>query len=337
VKKILFLMVFVFFGFMSLAAGGTSAQSAGSRPQWVDAPSSAYPQRLYVSAVGSGRDRREAETAALGSLTAYFRQSVTSTVAITDAEEQVNGVSSRASSSMALSIEAYAALDALLGTEIKNTWNDAKDKTWYAAAVMEKAACRGLYSGELDKAVTGITVLLGPSGEVSLKTAANCQKARAILEKAEAYALVLAMLDGPDRRPEISALGAGIAGLLARALSLPVDVRVNGDISGRIKAAFTQALTAEGFMTGGSNSRFVLEVSAAFTPAPQNQFFNTRYTIDAVLKDLLTGAGLFTYNAASRESHPANQAEADNRALIGAERKITQEFPAILQQYLTSN
>jgi hypothetical protein len=336
VKKLLFLIFLVFSGFMSAAARGTGGQDTGVRPQWVDTPSSMYPERLYVSAVGFGRDRREAEAGALGALTAYFRQSVTSTVTINDREEQVNGVSSGASS-MALSIEAYAALDTLMGAEIRNAWNDTKNENWYAAAVMEKAACRVLYSGELDKAVTQIKVLIEPSGGVSFKTAANCRKARTILERAEIYALVLAMLDGPDRRPEISARGAGIAGLLAQVLSLPVDVRVDGDINGRLKAAFTQALTAEGFMTGGPNPRFVLEAAAAFAPAPQNRFFNTRYTVDAVLKDLLTGAGLFTYNAAGRESHPANQAEADNRALIGAERKITQEFPELLRQYLTAN
>ncbi|MDR2102397.1 MAG: hypothetical protein LBP43_07480, partial [Treponema sp.] len=60
----------------------------------------------------------------------------------------------------------------------------------------------------------------------------------------------------------------------------------------------------------------------------------TRYTIDAVLKDTQTGAELFTYNTSSRESHPASQGDADNRAIIGAERRVTEEFPPILQDYL---
>jgi hypothetical protein len=51
-------------------------------------------------------------------------------------------------------------------------------------------------------------------------------------------------------------------------------------------------------------------------------------------RNALTGAELFTYNVSSRESHPASQEDADNRAIIGAEGKIREEFPGALQDYL---
>jgi hypothetical protein len=295
-----------------------------------------YPERLYVSAVGSGRDRREAEAGALGSLTAYFKQSVTSTITIKDTERQVNG---RASSESQMSefIEASAALDTLIGAEIKNTWNDAKNRNWYAVAVMEKAKCGPLYSDELDKTIAEINTLVDPSAEASFETITNCQKAQGILGKADIYALILTMLDGPNRRAEVSRLNTTVAGILAEAKTIPVDVRVSGDVNGRIKAAFAEAFTTAGFRTGNRNSRFALEAAMTLDAAPQGRYFNTRYTVDAVLKDTRTGAELFTYNAANRESHPASQAEADNRAILGAERKIAAEFPEILQGYLDSN
>jgi hypothetical protein len=56
--------------------------------------------------------------------------------------------------------------------------------------------------------------------------------------------------------------------------------------------------------------------------------------VDAALVDTGTGAELFTFNIANRESHPASQEDADNRALIGAQRKITEDFPAALREYL---
>jgi hypothetical protein len=37
-----------------------------------------------------------------------------------------------------------------------------------------------------------------------------------------------------------------------------------------------------------------------------------------------------------RESHSASQEDADNRALIGAQRKIAEMFPAALREYLAS-
>jgi hypothetical protein len=309
---------------------------AQNRPPWVDRPSAVYPDRLYVSAVGSGQDRRRAEASALGTLVAYFKQSVTSTVTINDTERQVNGRSS-SDSRMSLSIETEAALDVLIGAEIKNTWNDLRTGGWYAAAVMEKAKCKGLYSRELDKTIGEIHALIDISGGISFETTANCQKAQGILEKAGMYALILTMLDGPNRQAEVSRTGAEITGVLAEARAIPVDVQVRGDVNGRIKAAFAGAFTAAGFRTGNRNSRFALEAAVTMTPAARNMYFNTRYTVDAVLRDTLTGAELFTYNTANRESHTASQADADNRAIIGAERKIAEEFPEILQEYLSLN
>jgi hypothetical protein len=145
------------------------------------------------------------------------------------------------------------------------------------------------------------------------------------------------MLDGPDRQAEVSWLTLLITAALAEAKTIPVDVRVNGDVDGRFKAAFTGAFTGAGFRTGSRNSRYALEVTVTIAPASRNQYFNTRYTVEAVLKDTRTGAELFSYNAANRESHVTSQADADNRAVIGAERKITEEFPKVLQKYLDSN
>jgi hypothetical protein len=322
--------IFLFF-IMSIAS-----IQAQDKPPWVDKPSAVYPDLLYVSAVGSGQDRRRAETGALGALTAYFKQSVTSTININDTERQVNGRST-SDSRMSLSIEAEAALDVLIGAEIKNTWNDPKNRNWYAVAVMEKDQCRKLYSGELNKTIDEINVLIDISRGISFKTITNCQRAQGILEKADMYALILTLLDGPNRQAEVARISARVVEILAEARAIPVDVRVRGDVNGRIKAAFTKAFTTAGFRTGTGNSPFALEIVVTMTPVTLGKYFNTRYTVDAVLKDTLSGTELFTYNAGNRESHPASQAEADNRAIIGAERKITAEFPGVLQDYLNSN
>jgi hypothetical protein len=308
---------------------------AQDKPAWVDQPSAVYPERLYVSAVGSGRDRRGAETSALGALSAYFKQSITSTININDTERQVNGRSS-SESQMSQSIEASSALDALIGAEIKNAWNDTKADNWYAVAVMEKALCGGLYAGEIDKAVHEIGVLIGIPGEPSFETIGNCRRAQGLLEKADIYTLILRMLGGANRQAEISRLNTAASAALAEARAMPVDVRVEGDVNGRIKAAFAETFTAAGFRTGNRNSRFVLEAALILSPVTGGRYFNTRYTVNAILRDTRTGAELFSYNAGNRESHPAGQEEADNRAVAGAERKIANEFPETLGEYLNN-
>jgi hypothetical protein len=307
--------------------------NAQSKPAWVDNPSAVYPQRVYVSAVGYGADRRAAEHNAIGSLTAFFKQSVSSNISITDRETQVNGRSVSASE-MAQSIEASAALDNLIGAEVKSVWNDTKNRLWYAAAVMEKAKCRELYAAELDKALREINALIDTTGGITFETIARCKKAQTLAGDADVYAMILALLDGPNRQSGLSGLLTKVNAALNNARAIPVDVRVSGDVNGRVRAAFSGVFTAAGFKTGNRNSRYALEVTLSTSPAPKTMYFNTRYTIDAILKDTQTGSELFTYNAANRESHPASQADADSRVIIGVQRRITEEFPNILQEYL---
>jgi hypothetical protein len=311
------------------------AAYAQSKPAWVDSPSAVYPERLYASAVGYGADRQAAESGALGSLTASFKQSVTSRVSITDRETQAGG-RSVSGSEMAQSVEASAALDSLIGAEIKAVWNDTENRLWSAVAVMEKAKCRELYAAELDKAAREINALADLSGGATFETIARCKKARSLAGDAGTYALVLALLDGPNRQDEVAGLLSKVNAALAEARAIPVDVRVSGDVNGRVRAAFSGVFTAAGFKTGNRNSRYALEVTLSTAPAPKTTYFNTRYTVDAILKDTRTGAELFTYNAANRESHPASQEDADNRVIIAVPRRVTEEFPGVLQDYLDS-
>jgi hypothetical protein len=307
-----------------------------NKPAWVDRPSAVYPDHLYVSAVGAGADRQAAERNAVASLTSFFKQSVTSRVSMTDSERQVNG-SSFSESNLSQSVEASATLDKLIGAEVKETWDDTRNRVWYAAAVMEKGKCAALYAAELDKTVRDVKSLIAMPDGVSFEAVAQCKLAQALTVNADTYALVLSMLGGQDRRQEISALAADVNAAFDEAKSIPVDVRVKGDSNGRIKAAFANAFTAEGFRTGSRNSRFVLEAAMSTVSAPKTAYFNTRYTVDAALIDTGTGAELFTFNIANRESHPAGQEDADNRALIGAQRKIAENFPTALREYLEAS
>ncbi|MDR2344235.1 MAG: LPP20 family lipoprotein [Spirochaetaceae bacterium] len=310
--------------------------SAQNKPAWVDKPSAVYPDSLYVSAVGAGADRRTAEKNAVASLTSFFKQSVTSRVSMSDSERQVNG-NSFSESNLSRSVEASAALDKLIGAEIKETWDDTRNRVWYAAAVMEKSKCAAFYSAELDKTVHEVGSLIAMPDGLNFEAVAQCKRAQALTVNADTYALVLSMLDGQDRRQEISALAADVNAAFDRAKSIPVDVRVKGDSNGRIKAAFANVFTAEGLRTGGRNSRFVLEAALSASPAPKTAYFNTHYTVDAALVDTGTGAELFTFNIADRESHPASQEDADKRALIGAQRSIAENFPAALREYLEAS
>jgi len=316
------------------AAGGLGAQS---KPAWagkigVDAGAAA------LSAVSTGPDQKQAEGAALGALTAYFKQSITSSITLRDEERQEGGRTTSLVQEASQTIEAVAALDSLIGVETE-AWQDAKAKTWYAKAEMNKTKCALSYLGEISKTVAAARALIDVSGGVALETIAKCREAQALSDKAEVYDFVLSMLGGPNRSAEIAALNADIASTLKLAQAIPVDVRVEGDKNGRIKAAFAGKFTDLGFKTGNRNSRYVLEVIVTMEPMGQGgRFYNTRYSIDAVLTDTSDGSALFTYNIASKSAHPKSQADADNRAFVEAEQTINSKdktgFASYLRDYL---
>ena len=318
----------LFYGFF------TGMLPAQNKPAWVDRPSAVYPDNLFVSAVGGGQDRAAAENSAKASLVSYFKQSVSSRISIQDRVKQV-GETVQSSSDMSLSIEAESTLDTLIGVEIRETWNDKRGKTgWWAVAVLEKRRGRELYSAEFNKVINEITLLSAVSGEISLVTITKCRNAKALLNKADAISLVLSMLDGPDRHNELIRLSSQVEQTMNQAANLSVDVSVTGDISGRFKTVFTTALAKQEIRIGSQNSRFVLEVKINLENAPQGQYFNSRYTIEAVLKDTQTNAELLTYNISGREGHIASQADADNRAILIALRKIEEGFPVMLAEFL---
>jgi hypothetical protein len=340
VKKIGLFFLFVFLSFSCLSVGA-------QEPAWVKRPASVYPEARFVSAVGTSSERAQAETAALGLLTSSFRQSIVNSVRMQESERQSGGRSSSTSEN-SISIEATSALDSLIGAEVKETYNDRQGRTWYAVVVMEKAKCAPLYLAELNKKVSEVNTLLG--GDVTFETISRCQKAQIAAAEAEVFAFMLTMLGGANRQAEITSLAGTISSKLTEAKALPIDVRVTmspeqerlqgmreTDVINRVKSAFTTAFSSAGFRTGSASSRYALIATISIAPATQNRYYNTRYNVDAVLKDTRSGAELFPFNITNRESHPGSQEEANNRAVIGAERKVKEEFPGILQDYLNSN
>ncbi|MDR0539098.1 MAG: LPP20 family lipoprotein [Spirochaetaceae bacterium] len=309
--------------------------SVYGKPAWIDSPSSTYSEHAYLAAAGGGKSRAAAENAAKINLAAIFKQSVSGTVTITDTEHQRGGKTVLNSNVYSQIIETATALDTLIGVEIKETWNGGKDG-WWALAVMDKARGCERYTGELNKIINEIERLV-PDGLPALETVKHCDKARLLLADAEVYALILNVIGGGNRQPEIARLAAKVEKTRALAQAMPVDLRISGDLNGRLKAAFAGALSALGLNTGNANARYTLDIDFRLHAAPQNKFYNTRYTLNAVLADSASGTALFTWNVADRQSHPASQQEADNRAILGALRKIEEEFPVLLETYLDSH
>jgi len=119
--------------------------------------------------------------------------------------------------------------------------------------------------------------------------------------------------------------------------AVPVGISVHNDKAGRIQGAFAKALSDLGFSSGGSNPPYLLDVNIIIAPVEQanSAFKYTRLELKADLKETKTGTVLLPYDFNSREGH-TTQEEADNRAYASAERKINDEYAALLKSYLST-
>lgn len=302
---------------------------AQQRPDWVNRPSSVFPESRYVCAVGAGNTRTFSENNAKAELTAIFRQSIVGKVHSYEQGSNINGVV-QARDEVSVLAEVTSTLDALVGAEIKETWVD-KNGTWYAVCVLEKVRGCQTYTALIENILLEANTLIAEVEGTFLAPGA-AREVAALADRAETYAAVLSVLGGPDRLREAAVLRIRAQEL--RRMNVAVTMRVSGDTNGAFTAAFTKAFADEGIAVSGNNrSRYALNANVTIAPEGRSgRYWKARYTIDAALKDMNTGVVLLHFNTSDRESHPASQDSAINRARMIAERVINEKFPAELRK-----
>jgi hypothetical protein len=321
--------------------------NAGSRtePAWVTSPDLVYTKSEYVAAVGHGGDRTTAEKNALAAITSLFGQRIQSEqVAATHFSQAVlNGTVSSWSEDTTLTnaIRTYAELDTLVGAEIGDYWYDNKT-THYAVAVMDKAKTAVLYADLIKSNLKIISLLttMTDAEKYTLDGYSRYQFAGTVADVNRTFANVLTIVGSANTGVNPEELKKGDDYRLEAAnitKNIPITIQVKGDRSNRVQGAFASAINKQGFKSGGTNSRYVLDAVISFDPvelANQNNKF-VRYVVDANLKDTRSNAVLLPYNINGREGH-LTIAEAENRAVVAAEKKIQEAYGTLLQDYLST-
>jgi hypothetical protein len=327
--------------FFAVLTACAAAPKNKAEPQWVSDPYTVYNRNAFIAAVGYGPSRDAAEKSALTALTSVFGQSVNSETSSTYSYSDAISASSAGwseKSDIAQAVKTSTAMDTLIGVEIKDVW-DSGTGTIYAVAAMDRAKTNLIYSEMIQQNVSMIGRLTSLSsqdkqsldGFIRYQQAANLADANAVfanvIRQINPGALVGENLkSGTSYRLEASEI----------AKNIPITVSVTGDKQGRIKSAFSQALTTAGFRTGGNDSRYVLNASVSLEEAvfPNNPQKYVRYLVDSRLTDTSTGTVLFPYSVTDRVGHSI-LSEAENRALREAEASIRNSYVKGLGAYLS--
>jgi len=288
--------------------------------------------------VGHATDRTMAERNAFASLVAIFGQSIYADQVITNTYQEAirSGVVTGWTDDIAMqnTIRTSTSMDTLVGAEIREVWFDSRG-TYFAAAVMEKVKAAQLYT-EMIKANQNMIINLttmNPTEKNSLEGFSRYQFAAAVADINISYGNLLRQI---DTTPPAGLVSGDTYRLEARNITreIPVGITVRNDREGRIQGAFAKAFSDLGFRTGGTGSRYMLNVNVNVSPVDnpqaQNQF--VRIELDARFND--NNATILPYNFNSREGH-LTLSEAENRAYRFAEQKINQEYANNLRDYLT--
>jgi len=324
------------------AAPAVQSTRGGQEPRWVTDPYAAYPRERYLAAVGFAANRAEAENKAKAALSAIFGQSIQSDLSIvsTYSEAVSKGiVSSSENTNTKDEISIRTSLDTLIGAEIGNIWDNARG-TVYAIAYLDREKAIAAYGQMISTNLKNIERLttMTAAQKNTLDGYARFRLAAILAGINMNHAQVIAQCGGPTvaslNLPSPDAINIEASNIIK---NIAVVVKVDGDRNNRIRDAFTKVLSGEGLRTRGNSAPYTLEVNVTLSPVsfPNNNNKFCRFTVSAELIENSTDSVLLPFNIADREGHTTYE-EAQNRAILQAEKQIGEKYPAVFKEYLAS-
>jgi hypothetical protein len=315
-KLTISLLIFALF-FTSCATN-----KAGQKPLWIDDPYALHDKNIYVAAAGYGANIEEAKSDAVFNLTGIFGSSIDDTG--TDGEHVII-------------IE--NAIDNLIGAEIAEIWDD-KNGECYALAVINKKNAHDTYttiiSGNLKKIDSLVTI---PDNERNtIDSVSRFLQAAAIMDTTEKYFYIISLTGEKEefynyKRLKSSGDYLAEANNIKRTIPIRASVQ-NDDRAGRIKSAFELALSKSGFRTIASTYRYTLEAVINKIDNHQNKD-RLFYAVEARLTDTTAKKVIFQYTLNDDFEIQDSVIETEYTAMEAMEEKITDDFYAKFENYLT--
>jgi hypothetical protein len=311
----------------------------GTRPRWVNSPYSDYPQNSYIAAVGTAKNRADAEKQAFAALTAFFGQSVKSDYALANAYSEAvsNGIVSVSENTNVREIIVTAAsLDNLIGAAIGNIWDDGSG-TVYALAYLEKERTVLIYTeiSRINQKNIENLVSMDAGQKNTFDGYARYKLAALLAGMNAGYAGIVSLAGGTTAPLNLTGADTLVleAADIIRNISIGFDVK--NDKNNRVRDAFAKVLSGEGLRTRGNNPPYILEINIDMDEAkfPNNNFIFCRYTLSANLVERAAGSVLFPFSVTDREGH-TSYTEAQNRAFVSIEKLINEKYPDAFREYL---
>ncbi|MBR4159873.1 MAG: LPP20 family lipoprotein [Spirochaetia bacterium] len=305
-------------------------------PEWIDNPSSAYDKDSYITAVGTGKDRKAAEASAINALASIFGQSVSAETKSSKNLAESHGTQGQnyqGRTSISQDISLHTDIKSLINAEIKLTWS-APDGTCYALALIDKYDAANFYSREIEKLHEDIIDLTSTSEDESpLAACMNHKSAVALAEKQNEYMAILTVLNSADAmlvEDKVISPNKVKKALTQLQQKVPIHITIDGttgDWNNKIQKTFAGKLQAYGFRTTPKESRYELicTINMYEYKLPGNPNHMVKYTLNAVLMDNETALELSPYYVEGQTGFQTLEGAAD-RAFMLLDKKVKAEY-----------
>lgn len=307
-KKLLCLATLIAAALIGCATGGEPSQPRQDMPEWFLNPANVYPQERYMAAVGSGRDRRDAEQQALAALSQAFeveirvdetsreryRELMTDSGTFTESEIDLT------------QIRDVRSAQTLLNVQFGDAFLEPATNRVHIVAYLERLATGRLYVDLINRNESLVSEYLSESDQSS-----DPLRQYAFLSAAEAVAANNDTLRDQLRiiSPPLSATlpaGNSRSTIVSRrsdaAESLPVSIRVAGDTDNRITPILRRAVAAERFPIVDSGAVLAIEGAFELEEIDLNPDFETVAWAFSATFGRETGARLLSYSDQGRSS-----------------------------------
>ena len=265
-KKIVLSVTFLLMIVSCLCAGK-------KRPEWIAQPYSLYPANRYLCGLGMAKELNNAQNEALKNIAGFFETRVIAVTKTMESEKSsLSG--SKSSSETSSSIKAIAE-GTIKYTQIKETWQDPKTKTYYALAVMDKIAVQNIYRNEIDDCEEFIENCLEKNDNPLIRYAGILSAIDKLQQTQDAYTYynALASDSGTLLKP-FHSLQELMELRTSTARDIPLQIRVTGDSSGILDASLKNVINQMGLQEK-DNSEY--QIVAVVHPEPSKtlgqQFF----------------------------------------------------------------
>lgn len=309
---------------------------SGGEPEWVSNPKIAYPDNLYLVAVGAGDTRRAAENAAAASLSRIFESHIESDERLLDQTRETTS-SFEHTSDFSSNINILSS-QTLYNIQHAEAWKDDFGR-YHAVAYLNRRETAAIYRDKINEQNTRVNFLRASAETTDdiLKKYATYRAANTHAAQAAYMLRQLKVIHPPsvsDSTPGYS-LNQLRKALADTAKQIKVDIQVAGDDEKRMTATLQEFITGYGFVIGKQSVlNIVAKVDVTDTGERAQGLTFVRYELMLQVKDAKDNV-LVTVRDKGREAHKT-LAQAQTRSFRTLENSIKANGAQRLDTYFDS-